>query len=81
MVASDWPELNTPLVATGDFLYLRRHGPGALYASNYADEALLADLALLQAQRAGSAYVFFNNDIHGYAPQNAMRIEGLLANT
>jgi uncharacterized protein YecE (DUF72 family) len=79
LVASDWPEFSTPLVATCDFLYLRRHGPGALYASSYGDEALLADLALLRAESADSAYVFFNNDVHGYAPHNAMRMMQLLA--
>jgi uncharacterized protein YecE (DUF72 family) len=78
LVASDWPEFSTPLLATGDFVYLRRHGPGALYASSYEDRHLLADLALLRAQAAGAGYVFFNNDIHGYAPQNAMRMIELL---
>jgi uncharacterized protein YecE (DUF72 family) len=74
LVASDWPEFSTPLVATCDFLYMRRHGPGALYASSYDDAALEADLALLHSQSAAAAYVFFNNDIHGYAPLNAMRM-------
>jgi len=74
LVASDWPEFSTPLVATCDFLYIRRHGPGALYASSYDDDALEADLAMLRMQSADSAYVFFNNDIHGYAPWNAMRM-------
>lgn len=81
LVASDWPEFSTPLVPTCDFLYLRRHGPGALYASSYDDEALQADLAQLRAHGAGSAssaYVFFNNDIHGYAPHDAMRMMALL---
>ena len=78
LVASDWPEFGTPLVPTCDFLYMRRHGPGALYASSYDDDALQADLALLSAQSAGSAYVFFNNDIHGYAPWNAIRMLEML---
>jgi uncharacterized protein YecE (DUF72 family) len=68
-----------PLVATCDFLYIRRHGPGALYASSYDDAALEADLALLRSQPADMAYVFFNNDIHGYAPWNAMRMLELLS--
>lgn len=81
LVASDWPEFSTPLVPTCDFLYLRRHGPGALYASSYDDAALLDDIAQLRAHGAGleSAYVFFNNDIHGYAPHDAMRMMALLA--
>lgn len=74
LVASDWPDFATPLVATTDFCYLRRHGPGALYASRYDDAALQADLALLRAQPVRDAYVFFNNDIHGYAPFDAMRM-------
>lgn len=78
LVASDWPEFSTPLVATCDFLYLRRHGPSALYASSYDDAALSADLALLGSQAAKEAYVFFNNDIHGYAPWNAMRMMQLM---
>jgi len=84
LVASDWPEFSTPLVRTCDFLYLRRHGPGALYASSYGDDALLADLEQLRALCAGptdSAYVFFNNDIHGHAPRDAMRMMALLADT
>lgn len=82
LVASDWPEFSTPLVQTCDFLYLRRHGPGALYASSYDDDALLADLDQLRAHRAtptDRAYVFFNNDIHGHAPHDAMRMMALLA--
>lgn len=78
LVASDWPEFRTPLLTTSDFVYLRRHGPSALYASSYDDEELLADVALLRAQAAGTGYVFFNNDIHGYAPHNAMRMRQLM---
>lgn len=79
LVASDWPEFVTPLVPTCDFLYLRRHGPGALYASSYDDDALRADLASIHAQQsAKDAYVFFNNDIHGHAPHNALRMIELL---
>lgn len=78
LVASDWPEFSTPLVATCDFLYLRRHGPAALYASNYKDDALLADIDRLQSLAAKSAYVFFNNDVHAYAPNNAVRMLELL---
>ena len=78
LVASDWPEFSTPLIATCDFLYVRRHGPGALYASSYDDDALEADLALLRSQPCDRAHVFFNNDIHGYAPWNAMRMLEML---
>jgi uncharacterized protein YecE (DUF72 family) len=79
LVASDWQECSTPLVVTADFVYIRRHGPREQYASEYDDEALLKDLAFLQRQSVPAAYVFFNNDVHGYAPHNAMRMIELLA--
>jgi uncharacterized protein YecE (DUF72 family) len=79
LVASDWQECRTPLIVTADFVYVRRHGPREQYASEYDDEALLADLALLQRQTVPNAYVFFNNDVHAYAPHNAMRMIELLA--
>jgi uncharacterized protein YecE (DUF72 family) len=78
LVASDWPEFSTPLIPTCDFLYVRRHGPGALYASSYDDDALEAELVMLRSQPCERAYVFFNNDIHGYAPWNAMRMLEML---
>lgn len=79
LVASDWDEFRTPLVVTADFLYVRRHGPTSRYASSYDDDALRADVAMLLRQPAREAYVFFNNDIHGYAPRNAMRMIELIA--
>ncbi|MEC4723797.1 DUF72 domain-containing protein [Noviherbaspirillum sp. CPCC 100848] len=88
LVASDWPEFHTPLLPTSQFIYLRRHGPGALYASGYDDKALRADIdsiwRLAGANQASTchqidtAYVFFNNDIHGHAPRDAMRMMELL---
>lgn len=89
LVASDWPEFHAPLVPTSQFIYLRRHGPGALYASGYDDEALDADLESIRhlSQSSGSStgrpvdtgYVFFNNDIHGFAPRDALRMIELLS--
>ena len=78
MVVSDWPGFHAPLVVTADFIYLRRHGPQALYASSYDDRALCEDLLQLYKQHPANAYVFFNNDIHGYAPHNAMRMIALM---
>lgn len=74
LVASDWITFRTPLTVTSDFIYIRRHGPGSLYSSSYSDEELQADLETIRAQPVQQAYVMFNNDIHGYAPLNAMRM-------
>ncbi|MDB5842476.1 MAG: hypothetical protein JWQ23_4428 [Herminiimonas sp.] len=78
LVASDWTEFKTPLVLTSDFLYIRRHGPGSMYSSAYDDDALRSDVTQLLDQPVREAYVFFNNDIHGYAPKNAMRMIELI---
>jgi uncharacterized protein YecE (DUF72 family) len=80
LVASDWIEFKTPLMVTADFVYLRRHGPTSMYDSPYDDDALRADIALLRRQNVSTAYIFFNNDIHGHAPRNAMRMLELIQN-
>ena len=66
----------TPLVATCPDVYLRLHGPGAVYASSYDDGQLagwLADLRALPGARR--AWIYFNNDGYGYAPRNAARLK------
>jgi uncharacterized protein YecE (DUF72 family) len=58
---------------TADFVYMRFHGNGQLYASNY-DENELIDYARKIGkwlEEGKQVWVFFNNDIHGYAVQNA----------
>jgi uncharacterized protein YecE (DUF72 family) len=65
---------------TTDFVYLRFHGPGELYASNYPDE-MLREYAekIANWQREGlDVWVFFNNDVGGYAVENAVRLRGLI---
>ncbi len=66
---------------TADFVYLRFHGPGALYASDYPDEQL-AEYATKVARwlKAGLAvWAFFNNDVGGYAVKNAMTLREMVA--
>lgn len=55
---------------TSDFAYIRLHGPEALYASSYSD-AQLIDWAKRITALDTDAYVYFNNDFMGYAPNNA----------
>ncbi len=76
----DMPKLTCPLVATADFAYVRFHGSGALYASNYSDEEL-ADWAKKLGQlpdTVKAVYIYFNNDIGGYALDNARTLRTLL---
>jgi uncharacterized protein YecE (DUF72 family) len=76
----DMPELTSPLLATADFAYIRFHGSGSLYSSCYTDEELadwakrIADLA----KGLDSVYIYFNNDVQGFAIRNAATIRRFL---
>jgi len=69
----DLAGFTTPCLVTTDLVYLRLHGPGEAYAGSYSGDALEAWASRIKAwDREGCAvYVFFDNDQHGYAVQNA----------
>jgi len=61
---------------TANFVYLRFHGREHLYATNY-DEAVLQSFAVKIMNWLGegkAVWAFFNNDFHGFAVDNAMRL-------
>ncbi|MBI4296165.1 MAG: DUF72 domain-containing protein [Chloroflexi bacterium] len=76
----DMADFTCPLVATADFAYIRFHGPAGLYSSSYSDEELavwakrLGDLA----PRLNTVYIYFNNDVAGYAIDNAKTMRDFL---
>jgi len=65
---------------TADFVYLRFHGPGKLYASNYPDEMLEASAGKITRwlKEGLEVWAFFNNDVGGYAVRNAQRLHELV---
>jgi uncharacterized protein YecE (DUF72 family) len=71
--AGRWPKVEE---VTGDFMYLRLHGDQELYASGYSDEAL--DQWAGKCRRwlgdGLDVFAYFDNDIKGYAPYDAMRL-------
>ena len=71
--AGRWPRVEE---VTGDFMYLRLHGDQELYASGYSDAALDVWAAKCRAWQGDGLDVFayFDNDIKGYAPYDAMRL-------
>ncbi|GAI06030.1 unnamed protein product [marine sediment metagenome] len=74
------PSLTCPPVATADFAYVRFHGSSGLYSSCYSDEEL-ADWARKIANLAANlkaVYIFFNNDIEGFAVRNAETLRSYL---
>jgi uncharacterized protein YecE (DUF72 family) len=65
---------------TAKTIYVRFHGPEALYASSYSDEMLQAFAGKFRKWVADGhqVWAYFNNDIHGYAPVDAQRLEAMV---
>nr|WP_296774377.1 DUF72 domain-containing protein [Rhodococcus sp. (in: high G+C Gram-positive bacteria)] len=68
-----YPYVETP---TADFVYVRLHGAEELYASGYDDVALdgWAQRIAEWRERGLDVFVYFDNDVKGYAPHDAMRL-------
>jgi uncharacterized protein YecE (DUF72 family) len=66
---------------TAKNIYVRFHGPRELYASSYSD-AMLKNFAKKfkkWVEQGHEVWVFFNNDIHGYAVEDAKRLMAIVA--
>ena len=63
-----------------DNIYVRFHGPKELYASSYSDEMLRKFAAKFKkwVKQGHTVWAYFNNDIHGYAIENAKRLIGFV---
>ena len=67
-------------IVTAKHIYLRFHGPDGSYASGYSDTELKS-YARKCSDWLGQGHhlwVFFSNDIHGYAIQNALQLRVLV---
>lgn len=77
---ADYP-LNLPEPPDGfAFLYLRRHGPaGHAYRGCYSAEQLSTEAQHLRewVREGKEVFVYFNNDIGGHAPANALELKRL----
>ena len=71
--AGKWPRFEQ---ATGPFVYVRLHGDKELYASGYTDSALdkWAKQLAGWTESGRDAFVYFDNDMKGYAPHDAKRL-------
>jgi uncharacterized protein YecE (DUF72 family) len=76
--AGRWPKVEQ---VTSDFMYVRLHGDKELYASGYTDASLAEWAAKCHAweQQGLDVFVYFDNDIKGYAPHDATRLISLLS--
>ena len=77
---ADWPEFINELPPTADFVYIRRHGEGGTYATNYTTEQLKNDAKKIKEymKLGKDVYYYLNNDAFAYAPKNAQEIKAIL---
>jgi uncharacterized protein YecE (DUF72 family) len=78
-VINDSSVFPTKEVVTGDIVYIRFHGPQALYRSSYTDHQLsLWAKKIKKYHGKYPVYCYFNNDFNGIGIENANRLIKLL---
>ena len=67
-------------VVTADFCYLRMHGDQTMYSSKYSQRTLSEWATAISRWAAAGrdVFVYFNNDVHGYAVEDARALRELL---
>jgi uncharacterized protein YecE (DUF72 family) len=67
-------------IVTAKNIYVRFHGPEALYASSYSEEMLQEFAGKFKnwIKEGHIVWAFFNNDVFGYAIENAKRLMQIL---
>ena len=70
-----------PRIVTADFTYARFHGVDQRYGGSYSEEGLRGWAKQMRAWRENGLDVFayFNNDVQGYAVQNARTMREMLS--
>ena len=79
LCAHDMPGSATGRQRIGPFVYVRFHGASGRYNGSYADDQLTSWAGWLDQQHDAGAdvYVYFNNDVGGHAPRNALTLRRL----
>ncbi len=74
------PGFSCPSVVTGPIVYGRMHGAEVKYGSRYTEEQLLdwAGRVTEFLDRGHDTFVYFNNDAHAYAVENAWQLKRLV---
>ncbi|RMD88150.1 MAG: DUF72 domain-containing protein [Calditrichaeota bacterium] len=77
----DMAGLNCPKAITARHVYIRFHGSTGAYSGLYGEEALKpwAEFIVAQVEAGHEVYAYFNNDIHGYAVQDAKTLINLVS--
>jgi uncharacterized protein YecE (DUF72 family) len=76
----DMTKLETPALITGPIAYVRFHGSGARYGGKYTDTMLKEWAVSLKklSHDVDGVWCYFNNDIGGHAPRNAVTLREML---
>ncbi len=76
----DMPGLPCPTWVTGNVVYLRFHGSGAVYGGMYGPDALRPWAANIRRwlDEGRTVYAYFNNDAFGCAVRDAQTLKHLL---
>ena len=71
--AGRWPKV---LEVTSDLVYVRLHGDRELYVSGYSPRALdeWAERCRAWVDEGLDVYVYFDNDVKGHAPHDAVAL-------
>jgi uncharacterized protein YecE (DUF72 family) len=80
VVISSSPDFPFHDIATGRICYIRMHGSKKLYSSKYSNDELkkFARIIIKYHNKGFYSFIYFNNDIHGYAVENADAIQKLI---
>jgi uncharacterized protein YecE (DUF72 family) len=76
----DMPGSATGRNVEGPFVYVRFHGASTRYGGSYSDDRLRRWAAWLNDRLAEGCdvYAYFNNDVGGHAPRNALTLRRML---
>lgn len=78
-VINDSSRFHATHAITADFVYIRFHGPRALYSSSYTDDQLAAwSDEIINWLSDKDVYCYFNNDLGGHAFQNARDLAAMV---
>jgi uncharacterized protein YecE (DUF72 family) len=64
----------------GPIVYVRFHGPSGRYQGGYPADKLAswAEWLNAEAESGTDVYAYFNNDVGGHAPRDAVTLRGML---
>lgn len=80
VIAESGTRFTSAEIITAKHVYLRFHGPDGSYATRYTKRRLGSFAEKMQRweKQGHLIWAFFNNDIHGYAIENALMLKKML---